>query len=141
VLARVVSPGELTSDPTYIVEFSTRSGAKLQYYFSVKTSLITKIVDDSRKSQTILEDYRPAKGVLEPYRMRVRTGSGEMVFVLQSATYNVGLEDRLFDAPRAAEELDVVGVLREVGKNQDEVEKRVTEYAFTQKENGSRAQR
>ncbi len=122
------------SEPTYIVEFSTRSGAKLQYYFSVKTSLITKIVDDSRKSQTILEDYRPVKGVLEPHRMRVRTGSGELVFVLQATTYNVGLEDRLFDAPRGAEEIDVVGVLREVGKNQDEVEKRVTEYAFTQKE-------
>jgi hypothetical protein len=134
VLARVVSPGDPASDPTYIVEFSTRSGAKLQYYFNVKTSLITKIVDDSRKSQTILEDYRPVKGVLEPHRMRVKTGSGELVFVLQSARYNVGLEDRLFDAPRAAEELDVVGVLREVGKNQDEVEKRVTEYAFTQKE-------
>jgi hypothetical protein len=129
----VVSPGDLTSDPTYIVEFSTRSGAKLQYSFGVKTSLLVKS-DDSRKSQTLLEDYRPVKGVLEPHRMRVRTASGELVFVLQSATYNVGLEDRLFDAPRAAEELDVVGVLREVGKNQDEVEKRVTEYAFTQKE-------
>jgi hypothetical protein len=134
VLARVVAAGDPASEPTYIVEFSTRSGAKLRYYFSVKTSLITKIVDDSRKSQTILEDYRPVKGVLEPHRMRVRTGSGELVFVLQATTYNVGFEDRLFDAPRGAEEIDVVGVLREVGKNQDEVEKRVTEYAFTQKE-------
>ena len=134
MLARVVAVGDAASEPTYLVEFSTRSGAKLRYYFSVKTSLITKIVDDSRKSQTILEDYRTVKGVLEPHRMRVRTGSGELVFVLQATTYNVGFEDRLFDAPRGAEEIDVVGVLREVGKNQDEVEKRVTEYAFTQKE-------
>jgi hypothetical protein len=134
VLARVVSLRDIASQAAYVIEFSTRGGAKLQYYFSVKTSLITKITDDSRKSETLFEDYRPVKGVLEPHRMRLRSGPGELVFVLQSVTYNLGLEDRLFDAPRAAEELDVAGLLREVGKNQDEVEKHVTEYAFTQKE-------
>ena len=34
----------------------------------------------------------------------------------------------------AAESLDVPALLREVGRNQDQVEKRVTEYAFMQKE-------
>src|SRR5690242_10952127 len=43
VLARVVSLGDLASEPAYIVDFSTRSGAHFQYYFSVKTGLITKI--------------------------------------------------------------------------------------------------
>src|ERR1041384_1868685 len=42
ILARVVSLGDLASEPAYIVEFSTRSGARFQYYFNVKTWLITK---------------------------------------------------------------------------------------------------
>ena len=134
VLARVVSLGDSATAPAYIVEFSTRGGAKLQYYFSVKTSLITKVIDQARKSQTRLEEYRAEKGILEPHLLRVQTGPGELTFLLQSVTYNVGLEDRQFDAPRAAEELDVAALLREVGKNQDEVEKHVTEYAFVQKE-------
>jgi hypothetical protein len=134
VLARVVSLGDLGSEPAYIVEFSTRNGAKLQYYFSVRTSLITKVTDDVAKSRTWFEDYRAEKGILEAHRIRVNSSGGDLIFVLQSVTSDVGIEDREFDPPRAAEEFDVGSLLREVGKNQDEVEKRVTEYAFTQKE-------
>jgi len=137
VLGRVVSLGDLGSEPAYIVEFSTRGGARLQYYFSVKTSLITKVTDDARKTRTFFDDYRAEKGIVEPHRIRVSSGSGELTeltFILQSVNYNLGIENQQFEPPRAAEDLDVVALLREVGKNQDEVEKRVTEYAFVQKE-------
>ena len=39
-----------------------------------------------------------------------------------------------FDPPGSTENLDVAALLREVGKNQDEIEKRVSEYAFKQTE-------
>ena len=134
VLARVVSLGDLASEPAYIVEFSTRGGAKLQYYFSINTSLITKITDDARKTRTSFDDYRAEKGFIEPHRMRVSSATGDLTFILQSVAYDAGLDVAQFDVPRSTEDLDVVALLREVGKNQDEVEKRVTEYAFTQKE-------
>jgi hypothetical protein len=134
VLARVVSPGDVASEPAYIVEFSTRSGAKLQYYFSVKTSLITKITDDAQKSRTWFEDYRVENGVLEPHRLRVNSESGELTYLLQSVEYNIGIVDSEFDPPKTLEDLDVAGLLHDVGKNQDEVEKRFTEYSFIQKE-------
>jgi hypothetical protein len=134
VLARVVSLGDLASEPAYIVEFSTKGGAKIQYYFSVRTSLITKITDDVQKLRTWFEDYRAENGVLEPHRLRVSTGSGELTYLLQSVKHNTGIADAEFEPPRSLEDLDVVALLREVGKNQDEVEKLVTEYAFTQKE-------
>ena len=134
VMARVVSLGDLASEPAYIVEFSTRSGTKLQYYFSVQTSLITKVTDDVHTSRAWYEDYRAEKGILEAHRLRLSAGSGELTFILRTVTYNSGVEDRQFDPPATSEALDVAGLLREVGKNQDEVEKHVTEYAFTQKE-------
>jgi hypothetical protein len=137
VLARVVSLGDLASEPAYIVEFSTRSGARLQYYFSVKTSLITKITGDVRKTRVFLEDYRPAQGqgILEPHRVRMNVdGSGELTLLLQSVNYNTGLDERAFDPPCASENLDVAALLREVGRNQDEIERRVAEYAFKQTE-------
>jgi hypothetical protein len=134
VLARVISVGDLASDPAYIVEFSTRGGARLQYYFSVKTGLITKITDDVRKSRTFFEDYRPSKGILEPHKIRMSLGSGDMTLLLQSVKYDAGLANGIFDPPGATETLDVVGLLRQVSKNQDELENRVSEYAFRQKE-------
>lgn len=135
VLARVISVADIASEPAYVVEFSTRGGARLQYYFSIKTSLITKITEDVKKTRTRFEDYRSASGIIEPYRIRMNVGeSGELTFILREIKYDTGLEDRIFDAPVSTENLDVAALLREVGKNQDEIEKRVGEYAFTQKE-------
>jgi hypothetical protein len=137
VLARVVSLGDLASEPAYIVEFSTRSGARFQYYFSVKTSLITKITGNVKNTRVLLEDYRPAQGqrILEPHRVRMNVdGSGELTLLLQSVTYNTGVDQRAFDPPTAAETLDAAALLREVERNQEQVEKRISEYAFRQTE-------
>jgi len=138
ILARVVSVGDLSSEPAYIVEFSTRGGALLRYWFSAKTNLLAKIEDKARAIGTRFDDFRiagAAGGIMEPHRVSWSSGStGELTFLLERSNYNTGIADRSFDAPPASELLDVPALLREVGRNQDEVEKRVTEYAFMQKE-------
>ena len=135
VLARVMSVGDLGSEPAYIVEFSTRSGARFHYYFSVKTSLLTKITGDIRNTRVLFDDYRLERGILEPHRLRMNLdGSGELTLLLQSVRYDTGIDDRVFDPPAATETLDVAALLREVEHNQDELEKRVSEYAFKQAE-------
>jgi hypothetical protein len=133
VLARVVSLGDLGSEPAYIVEFSTRSGARVQYYFSVKTSLLTKITSDIRATRVLFDDYRPEHGILEPHRVRTNLdGSGELTLLLQTVKYDTGIDERVFDPP--TEDLDVAALMREVNKNQNELEHRVAEYAFKQTE-------
>jgi hypothetical protein len=141
VLARVVSLGDLGSEPAYIVEFSTRSGARVQYYFSVKTKLITKITSDARKTRILFEEYRPQNGVLEPHRVRVTlpgaseiANTGDLTLTLQSVKYNTGVNDQIFDPPASTENLDVTTLLREVARNQDDTENRVAEYSFKQTE-------
>jgi hypothetical protein len=135
VLARVLSLGDLASEPAYIVEFSTKSGARFHYYFSVKSRLITKITGDAPKTRLTLDDYKPVQGVLEPHRVRMNVdASGELTLLLQSVKYDTGIEDRAFDPPEASEQLDVAALLRELEKNQDEIENRVSEYAFKQTE-------
>lgn len=145
VLARVLSLGDLGSEPAYIVEFSTRAGARVHYYFSVKTKLITKITSDARKTHIIFDDYRPENGVLEPHRIRMtlpaagpnredQAPARELMLVLQSARYNTGIDDQLFEPPAAIEKLDVASLLLEVGRNQDATENRVPEYSYKQTE-------
>jgi hypothetical protein len=135
VLARVVSLGDLGSEPAYIVEFSMRNGASFRYYFSVKTSLITKITGDVRNTRVLFDDYRPEQGIAEPHRIRMNVdGPGELTLLLQTVKYDTGIDDRVFDPPAAQESLDVVALMREVSRNQDELEKRVSEYAFKQTE-------
>jgi len=136
ILARVISLGDLGSEPAYIVEFSTRSGARAHYYFSVKSGLLTKITSDTKKTRLVFEDNRRAENkILEPHRIRMTLdGSGELTLLLQSVKYNTGIDDGIFDPPVANEKLDVAELWREVHRNQDEIDKRVSEFAFRQKE-------
>src|SRR5687768_609611 len=147
VLARVLSLGDLGSEPAYLVEFSTRSGARVHYYFSVKSKLITKVTADVKKTRLVFEDYRSESGLLEPHRVRMTlagsrensssgdpAASGELTLVLNSVEYDTGIGDQLFDPPGATEKLDVASLLLEVARNQDETEKRVAEYSFKQTE-------
>lgn len=135
VLAKVLSTRNVGTDPAYVVEFSLRSGARLRYVFSSTTKLLLMIEDDARRATTRFEDYRTQGNILEPHRVSfTNIGAGELTFVLQKATYNSGLADNVFDPPRGEEAVDVVGLLREVSRNQDELEQRFTEYSFVQKE-------
>ena len=140
VLARVVAVNDLAADPFNVVEFSTRNGARLRYWFSTTSKFLVKVEDAVRQTNTSFSDYRPQPSianVLEPFRVEVKPGAdatGALTFQLQRSSYNDGLVANAFDPPRAAEALDVVKLLREVSKNQDELEKRFSEYAFVQKE-------
>jgi hypothetical protein len=138
ILARVVSLSDFAPDPAYVVEFSTRKGARLRYWFSANSKLLVKIEDEARKTTTRFADYRVAgttSNVLEAHQVSLTTdGPGELTFVLQRVNYNSAIPDTAFDPPVAVESLDVTALLREVGRNQELVEKRVSEYAFMQKE-------
>jgi hypothetical protein len=134
ILARVVS----LDASAYVVEFSSRGGARLRYLFSTTTRLLIAIQDDSRKTVTRFEDYRPEGNILEPHTLQIsQGGTGELTFTLQRASYNSGVASTVFDPPRGAEALDVNTLLREVSRNQDEVEKRFLEYSFLRKQTES----
>ncbi len=134
ILARVISVDTSAADAAYVVEFSTRGGARLRYYFSIRTKLLISIQDDAVRGVIWFEDYRPEGIILEPHLVRIKYPSEEFTYKLQRVSYNSGLADTLFDPPRAADALDVTTLLREVSRNQDAVEKRVTEYSFLQKQ-------
>jgi hypothetical protein len=135
VLARVVSINNSGSEPAHVVEFSLRSGARLRYLFGTNTKLLLAIEDDARKTTTRFEDYRSEGNVLEPHRLLVSTGGqGQLTLLLQKATYNSGIAENLFDPPSRDSSLDVVALLKEVSRNQDELEQRFNEYSFVQKE-------
>lgn len=135
VMSRVISLGDLGSEPVYVVEFSNRAGARLRYSFSTSSSLLVKVEDEARNTTLRFSDYQATSaGVVEPQRLTLKTGDGELTYKLESASYNTNLPSSLFEPPQSDATLDVVGLLRAVAQNQESVEKRVTEYAFLQKE-------
>jgi hypothetical protein len=133
VLARTVAFDESTSEPAYVVEFSTKSGARLRYWFGATSKLLLKTVDETRGTTTLFKDYRAETGALEPHRMEItQAGKDGVTLLLKSARYNTSLSDSLFDPP-SAETPDIARLLEEVEKNQREIDERVSDYAFTEK--------
>ncbi|HEV7842649.1 MAG TPA: hypothetical protein VGO69_03090, partial [Pyrinomonadaceae bacterium] len=140
VLARTVALDLSASEAAYVVEFSTRAGARLRYSFGAKTKLLLEIADEARHISTRLADYRATGGLLTPHRMRIEsTGTHEISdvplplnLVLESVSYNANLSDTLFDPPATAA-LDIPALLKDVEKNQEKLDERVSEYAYTEK--------
>jgi hypothetical protein len=150
IMARVAEVANTEVGPHYVIEFSMRNGASLRYLFDTKTKLLDEIQDPARKEHFFFGDYRVENGVMEPHRVQLNLGESEAAEVmdarvttaiarkyqldLQSVTHNSGIAENLFDPPRGTDPVDVLSLLREVSRNQDAVEQRVTEYSSVQKE-------
>lgn len=133
VLARTIGIDESLGEAAYIVEFSLRNGARLRYWFSVSGKLLLATANDTQKISRRFKDYKEENGLLEPHRVEWLTGAGEaLILNLQSVRYNTSLSDSLFDPP-GAEQIDVGALLRELDRNQEEVEERVKDYTYTEK--------
>jgi hypothetical protein len=134
IAARTIASTDSSPDPSYAVEFSTRSGGRLVYHFSRTTGLILKTENPANNVVTHSTDYRDVDRLKVAHEVRTTlAGQGELTSILQTVRYNAGTPISVFDAP-VATVFDVAELLRVVGRNQDEVEKRFTEYSFLQKE-------
>jgi outer membrane lipoprotein-sorting protein len=135
VLARTAAVEQVGSEPAYVVEFSRRNGSRLRYYFGASSKLLLQISDDARAQTVRFSDYRPAQnGALEAHRVETTARDGSTVrLALREARYNSGLTDNLFEPPSDAA-LNVVELMREVGRNQKDDDERVSQYTYTRKQ-------
>jgi outer membrane lipoprotein-sorting protein len=135
VLARTAAVEQTGNEPAYVVEFSRRNGARLRYYFGATSKLLLQISDEARAQTTRFFDYRPAQnGATEPHRVETTARDGSTVrLALRESRYNTGLTDNLFEPPSDAA-LNVVELMREVGRNQKDDDERVSQYTYTRKQ-------
>jgi hypothetical protein len=136
VLARTAALEEAGGEPAYLVEFTTRAGARLRYWFGATSKVLLQMSDEARRLRVRFMDWRARAGsplLAEPHRLEVERGGEEpLTLLLREARYNTGLADTLFEPPSDSA-LDIPALLRELSKNQDEDDKRVNDYTFTQR--------
>ena len=132
VLARTAGAEQVGGETAYVVEFSTREGGRTRLWFGASSKLLLR-TEDAAGGVFTYEDYRPEGGVLEAHRSTHEAGGKvDATYVLRSVRYNTGLADSLFEPP-ADSSLDIPALLRDLAKNQDDVDKRINDYTFTQK--------
>lgn len=135
IAARVGGIENAASEPVYKVEFATRNGAKLFYYFRVKDKLLHKIENPALETSSCFSDYKLINNILEPHRVVepcAGTSAISRVYELERADYNTALKLVAFDPPRLLESFDVAGFMKELRQNQAEIDKKVNEYTYRQ---------
>ncbi len=133
VLARTAGIDSWEGEPAYIVEFSLRTGARLRYWFSVKSKLLIGSENKSQNTKRAYSSYEQINGVVEPHKVAITSEeTGNFTLTLQQVRYNTGLADSIFDPP-AAESIDVSALLYELDRNQERIDERVSEYTYTEK--------
>jgi hypothetical protein len=136
VLARAVAREDVGGETAYLLEFSTRAGARLRYWFGAKSKLLLRMSDEARRTRVRFADWRARQGsplLTEPHRVEIeQEGEPALTLTLIAASYNTGLADSLFDPP-ADSTLDIPALLRDLSKNQEDDDKRINDYTFTQK--------
>jgi hypothetical protein len=136
VLARTVAREEVNGETAYLVEFSTRTGARLRYWFGATSKVPLGMFDEARRMRVRFMDWHARRGsplLQEPHRVEIEQGDGPALTLnLSAASYNAGLADSLFDPPADAT-LDIPALLRDLSKNQEDDDKRINDYTFTQK--------
>lgn len=134
VLARTVGVETIGGEPSYVIEFTAQNGARLRYAFSRTSKFLVQSRDDARGITTTYGDYRREGELLEPHRIEVAERDGApQIFALQSIVRNTNLSDTAFDPP-VTEQVDVATLLTEIARNQLEVDERVKQYTFMQRE-------
>ncbi len=132
VLARTVTAEQVGGEQAYVVEFSTREGGRTRLWFGTASKLLLRS-EDGHGGVYSYADYKPVNGVLEPHRY-VHESGGKVLesYTLKGVRYNAGLTESLFEPPADAS-LDIPALLRDLSKNQDETDRRINDYTFTQK--------
>jgi hypothetical protein len=136
ILARTVALEEVGGTSAYVVEFTTRAGARLRYWFGATSKVPVQFSDEARRLRVRFGDWRARADSplqLEPHRLEIiREDDAPLTLTLTSASYNTNLAESLFEPP-ADSTLDIPALLRDLSKNQDDTDKRINDYTFTQK--------
>ncbi len=128
-----VANGETENETAYVVEFSRREGGRVRCWFGMTSKLLLQVADVSRGILIHYSDWRSESGILEPHRVVQETGGQRVAtLVMGSARYNVSLSDAAFDPPGDAA-LDIPALLRELSRNQYDVDRRINDYTFMRK--------
>jgi hypothetical protein len=136
VLARTVARDEVGGETAYLVEFSTRAGARLRYWFGATSKVPLGMFDEARRTRVRFSDWHARAGsplLTEPHRVEIERGDEPTLTLrLSASSYNTGLADSFFDPPSDST-LDIPALLRDLSKNQEDDDNRINDYTFTQK--------
>lgn len=122
----------------YVVEMTNPAGVSRKLYFDRENySLLKESHErDDGLEEIFFREYRNEGGVLEPHRLTIRRGAESFDITLANIMYNAAADDAVFHFPQRAQASvpDIPALMKELEKNQEEVEKIRENYTYNMTE-------
>ena len=137
--AKIVASGrsEVAGKPADVLTVSTAKASTIKLFVDSTTSLLVRQEFTSGDSRRIFEfsDYRPVKGVKQPYRVRIEIDGNAYDAVFDDIRANQPIARSEFDFPVVSNAPlpDIPALLKEVQVNENKVENLLDTYSYIQK--------
>lgn len=123
--------------PANVVRMTTPKGVAFTLHFDAATNLLVReeIASDGVKRTYAYSDFRDVNGVKMPFRIEMEDTAGLMVVELAEVRPESSVSLAVFDFPKTSGEPlpDVAKLLVEVEANEEETEKLLDQYSYTQR--------
>jgi hypothetical protein len=136
--SKLLFAGQTTIDSgktTNCVILTTSKNVKIKMYFEVASGLLVReeLPADAASKVFGYSDFRAVNGVMEPHSIAVTIGDEHYEVKLDEVLHNPQLDRSIFDFPRTLNEPlpDIPALLKEVGENEDEVDRILEKYTYT----------
>src|SRR5262245_4605022 len=118
------------------IVLTTVKNVKIKLYFDAASGLLVREEMPAGEITRVFEysDFRPVGRLAEPHALTVSEGDERYEIKLAQIAHNPRIERAAFEFPKISGEPlpDIPALLKEVGKNEDEIDRLLEKYTYTE---------
>ncbi|HZF38667.1 MAG TPA: hypothetical protein VE715_07575 [Blastocatellia bacterium] len=126
----------INGKPANTVVLTTIKNVKIKLYFDAASGLPVREETPAGEITCVLDysDFRPVGALTEPHAIICAEGDERYEIKLDQIVHNPRIDRAAFDFPKAPSEAlpDIPALLKEVGKNEDEIDRLLEKYTYTE---------
>src|SRR5262249_35777820 len=127
---------QINGKPANTVVLTTLKNVKIKLYFDAASGLLAREEAPAGEVTRVFDysDFRPVGDVMEPHVITITEGDERYEVRLDQIVHDPRLDRAAFEFPKISNEPlpDIPALLKEVGKNEDEIDRLLEKYTYTQ---------
>jgi hypothetical protein len=122
--------------PANAVVLTTIKNVKIKLHFDAASGLLVREEIPAGEITRVFDysDFRPVGSLMEPHAITVNEGDERHEIKLAQIVHNPQIDRAAFEFPKISGEPlpDIPALLKEVGKNEDEIDRLLEKYTYTE---------
>ena len=127
---------QINGKPANTVVLTTPKNVKINMYFDAASGLLVREETPAGEFNRVFDysDFRPVGNLMEPHAIAITEGDARYEIKLDQIVHNPQLDRAGFDFPQISNEPlpDIPALLKEVGKNEEEIDNLLEKYTYTE---------